>query len=91
MSEIARLLEETADRILADHLAERPDTDAAGHDALWQALEAAGLALLFVPEDRGGADLAPADGEQLTGRERQAQAEAVVAKNAALQEKLAGG
>jgi alkylation response protein AidB-like acyl-CoA dehydrogenase len=65
MSEETKLLTETAERLLADHLGEaRPDDgarDSSRDGALWQAVEAAGLPLLLLPEAAGGLGLAPGD------------------------------
>ena len=60
MSEETKLLTETAERLLSDHLGARPE-DGAGNDALWDAVEQAGLPLLLLPEAAGGLGLAPGD------------------------------
>ncbi len=60
MSEETRLLTETAERLLSDHLGARPE-DGSGNDALWDAVEQAGLPLLLLPEAAGGLGLAPGD------------------------------
>jgi alkylation response protein AidB-like acyl-CoA dehydrogenase len=61
MSEDTRLLTDTAERLLADHLGESRPEDGAWDATLWQTVEEAGLPLLLLPEAAGGLGLAPGD------------------------------
>jgi acyl-CoA dehydrogenase len=61
MSEETRLMTETAERVLADHLGEGRPEDGAWGDTLWDAVEQAGLPLLLLPDSAGGLGLAPGD------------------------------
>ena len=70
-SEISSILLDQADRLFAQHVTRERLADAdAGHwpEALWQAVEAAGLPLALVAEEAGGAGLAAADGMTLLRR-----------------------
>ena len=61
MSEETRLLTDTAERLLADHLGEARPDDGVWDAALWQAVDGAGLPLLLLPEAAGGLGLVPGD------------------------------
>ena len=61
MSEESKLLTETAERLLADHLGETRPDDGAWDAALWRTVEGAGLPLLLLSEGSGRARLAPGD------------------------------
>ncbi len=70
-SEISGILLDQADRLFAQHVTRERLVEAdAGRwpEAIWQAVEAAGLPLALVAEEAGGAGLAAADGMRLLRR-----------------------
>lgn len=59
--EETKLLTDTAERLLADHLGETRPAAGAWDATLWQAVEGAGIPLLLLSEESGGLGLAPGD------------------------------